>query len=135
MIKYNILFDTVDPNGPITVPNSTIRFSDKEGFLPYALKKLVEERRRIRERADSLPKDSHEKIILDARQRAIKVILNAIYGYTGWAGARWNAREIAEVTATLGRETILNTIRKAEELKLKIVYCDTDSLFIKMIRK
>ncbi len=135
MIKYNISFDTIDPNGPITVPNSTIRFSDKEGFLPYALKKLVEERRRIRERADSLPRDSSEKIILDARQRAIKVISNAIYGYTGWAGARWYAREIAEVTATLGRETILNTIRKAEELKLKIVYGDTDSLFIKNDKK
>ncbi|MEM2506873.1 MAG: DNA-directed DNA polymerase [Nitrososphaeria archaeon] len=135
MIKYNISFDTIDPNGSITVPNSTIRFSDKEGFLPYALKKLIEERRRIREKMSALPKDSPERIILDARQRAIKVISNAIYGYTGWAGARWYTREIAEITAALGRETILNAIRKAEELKLNIIYGDTDSLFIKNDKK
>ncbi|MCX8189168.1 MAG: DNA-directed DNA polymerase [Nitrososphaeria archaeon] len=135
MIKYNISFDTIDPNGPIIVPNSAIRFSDKEGFLPHALKKLIEERRRIREKMDMLPRDSPERIILDARQRAVKVISNAIYGYTGWAGARWYTREIAEVTAALGREIILNAIKKAEELKLKIVYGDTDSLFIKNDKK
>jgi len=131
MIKYNISFDTIDPNGPISVPNSNIRFSEREGFIPHALKRLLEERKRIRERLNTLPKDSPEGIVLDARQKAVKVISNAIYGYTGWAGARWYTREVAEVTAALGRETILKAMGKAEELKLKIVYGDTDSLFIK----
>ncbi|MGB9727236.1 MAG: DNA-directed DNA polymerase [Nitrososphaeria archaeon] len=131
MIKYNISFDTIDPEGPISVPNSTIRFSEREGFLPHALKRLLEERKRIREKLNTLPIDSPERIVLDARQKAVKVISNAIYGYTGWAGARWYTREIAEVTAALGRETILKAMGKAEELKLKIVYGDTDSIFIK----
>lgn len=131
MIKYNISFDTIDPNGPISVPNSTIRFSEREGFIPHALKRLLEERKRIREKLNTLPKESPERIVLDARQKAVKVISNAIYGYTGWAGARWYTREVAEVTAALGRETILKAMGKAEELKLKIVYGDTDSLFIK----
>jgi len=130
MIKYNISFDTIDPEGSIIVPNSKIRFSEKEGFIPHALKRLLDERRRVRERLETLPKDSPERIVLDARQRAVKVISNAIYGYMGWAGARWYTREIAEVTAALGRETISEAMKKAEELKLRIVYGDTDSLFI-----
>ncbi|MCD6421616.1 MAG: DNA polymerase II, partial [Thaumarchaeota archaeon] len=131
IIKYNISFDTLSPSGENVAPNGYRFRARPEGFLPRALKSLLEERRRIQERLRRLPPDSVEARILDARQRAVKIIANAIYGYTGWAGARWYSREVAEATTAWGREVISSTIKKAEELGMKVVYSDTDSLFLK----
>ncbi len=131
IIKYNISFDTLSPSGENVAPNGYRFRARPEGFLPRALKTLLEERRRIQERLRRLPPDSVEARILDARQRAVKIIANAIYGYTGWAGARWYSREVAEATTAWGREVISSTIKRAEELGMKVVYSDTDSLFLK----
>ena len=131
IIKYNISFDTLSPSGENVAPNGYRFRARPEGFLPRALKTLLEERRRIQERLRRLPPDSVEARILDARQRAVKIIANAIYGYTGWAGARWYSREVAEATTAWGREVISSTMKRAEELGMKVVYSDTDSLFLK----
>jgi len=74
---------------------------------------------------------SAEYKLLDARQRAIKVITNASYGYTGWVGARWYIRPVAEATAAWGRYTIKRAIELAKETGLDVIYGDTDSLFVK----
>jgi DNA polymerase I len=68
---------------------------------------------------------------LDARQKAIKVITNASYGYAGWIGARWYIKPVAEAATAWGRHTILSAIKMAEEEGLTVVYGDTDSIFIK----
>ena len=131
MIKYNISFDTLSPDGEYVAPNGYRFRAEPEGFLPKALKTLLEERRKIQDLLKRLPPDSVEARILDARQRVVKIIANAIYGYTGWTGARWYSREVAEATTAWGREVISSTIRKAEDLGMKVVYSDTDSVFLK----
>ncbi|MCD6592148.1 MAG: DNA polymerase II [Thaumarchaeota archaeon] len=131
MIKYNISFDTLSPDGEYVAPNGYRFRAEPEGFLPKALKTLLEERRKIQDLLKRLPPDSVEARILDARQRVVKIIANAIYGYTGWTGARWYSREVAEATTAWGREGISSTIRKAEDLGMKVVYSDTDSVFLK----
>src|SRR5438876_11085663 len=55
---------------------------------------------------------------------------NAVYGYAGWAGARWYSKEVAESAAALGRETINRAISLAKNLGLTVFYGDTDSLFV-----
>ena len=131
MIKYNISFDTLSEEGENVAPNG-YRFKAKpEGFLPHALKTLLEERRSIQERLKRAPPESVEARVLNARQRVVKVIANAIYGYTGWIGARWYTREVAEATTAWGREVINSAIKKAEELGMQVIYSDTDSLFLK----
>ena len=35
-----------------------------------------------------------EYSILDARQKAVKIITNAAYGYAGWVGARWYIKPV-----------------------------------------
>jgi DNA polymerase I len=131
IIKYNISFDTLGDDGENVAPNGHRFRAKPEGFLPAALKTLLEERRRIQERLRAAAPGSVEARILDARQRAVKIIANAIYGYTGWSGARWYSREVAEATTAWGREVIASTIRKAEELGMKVIYSDTDSVFLK----
>jgi DNA polymerase I len=73
--------------------------------------------------------------VLRERERAVKIITNACYGYAGWAGARWYAKEVAESATALGREVINKTISKAESLGLGVIYGDTDSIFVRDDRK
>ncbi|MGB9759312.1 MAG: DNA-directed DNA polymerase [Thermoproteota archaeon] len=129
MIKYNISFDTIVRNGE-RAPGLNFGFSKERGFLPMALVDLIEERDRIRKSMREVKEGSTEHKVLDSRQRAIKIITNAVYGYTGWAGARWYAREVAEATTAWGRLTITSAIDKAEKLGLSVIYSDTDSLFV-----
>jgi DNA polymerase I len=69
--------------------------------------------------------------VLRERERAVKIITNACYGYAGWAGARWYSKEVAESATALGREVINKTISKAESLGLGVIYGDTDSIFVR----
>lgn len=131
IIRYNISFDTLSDDGENVAPSGHRFRMSPEGFLPKALKMLLEERRRIQERLKTALHGSVEARILDARQRAVKIIANAVYGYTGWSGARWYSREVAEATTAWGREAIASTIRKAEELGMNVIYSDTDSVFLK----
>jgi DNA polymerase I len=71
-----------------------------------------------------------EYSILDARQKAVKIITNAAYGYAGWVGARWYIKPVAEAASSWGRHTILSATRLAEDKGLTIIYGDTDSLFL-----
>ncbi|MEM2892732.1 MAG: DNA-directed DNA polymerase [Candidatus Bathyarchaeia archaeon] len=131
MMKYNISFDTLSVDGVHRAPNLPYSFKEEAGFIPRALKRLLEERERARSLADMHPEGSVERRVLEARQRALKVIANATYGYMGWTGARWYCREAAEATTAWGRETIRSAMEKAKELSLEIIYGDTDSLFVR----
>ena len=67
---------------------------------------------------------------MDARQKAVKIITNAAYGYAGWVGARWYIKPVAEAASAWGRHTILSATHLAEDKGLTIIYGDTDSLFL-----
>jgi len=67
----------------------------------------------------------------DVVQQALKVILNASYGVFGAETFDLYCPPVAESTAAIGRDAITKTIKKAEELGIRIIYGDTDSVFIK----
>lgn len=122
MIKYNISLETVTKDG---------RILDGElGVLPRALMLLLDERNRAREEERRYPRGSREQRVLDAKQKALKRIANAVYGYTGWAGARWYAPHVAATITAKGRETISSVVEKAKSMGLEVIYGDTDSIFI-----
>jgi DNA polymerase I len=84
----------------------------------------------VRKRLETVKEGSVEHRVLDARQKALKILANTLYGYAGWIGARWYLREVAESVAEWGRYTIRIAIEKARQMGMKIVYGDTDSIFI-----
>jgi len=139
MEKYNLSPDTfIKPGESVLedsvyiIPEVNHRFKRKpEGLYKTVLTTLIHERSLIK----ALLKDANPKLtrykVLKERERALKVITNACYGYAGWAGARWYVREVAESAAALGRETITKATTKAESLGLSVIYGDTDSLFVK----
>ncbi len=63
--------------------------------------------------------------------QALKVILNASYGVMGADIFPLYYLPAAEATTATGRHIILQTIKKCEETGIKVLYGDTDSLFLK----
>ena len=63
--------------------------------------------------------------------QALKVILNASYGVMGAEIFPLYFLPVAEATTAIGRFTILETIKKCENIGIEVLYGDTDSLFLK----
>jgi DNA polymerase I len=138
MIAYNLSPDTyVSPNeqaspiGVFEAPEVKHKFQkEPPGFYKEVLLYLIGVRSEIRAKMKALNSKSVEYQVLDARQKAVKVITNAAYGYAGWIGARWYRKPVAEAASAWGRYTILTAIEMAESAGLKVIYGDTDSLFV-----
>jgi len=139
MITYNLSPDTyvapkevVPPCGVYEAPEVKHKFrKEPPGFYKEVLSHLISVRNEVRSQMKKYSPNSVEYRVLDARQKAIKVITNASYGYAGWIGARWYIKPVAEAATAWGRHTILSAIKMAEEEGLTVVYGDTDSIFIK----
>ncbi len=138
MITQNVSPDTLipatEPQPPCGVnvaPEVKHRFrTEPQGFYKKALSRLIDTRDEMRLKLRKLDPRNAEYRVLDARQKVIKVITNASYGYTGWVGARWYIKPVAEATTAWGRYTILRTIELAKKVGLELVYGDTDSIFV-----
>jgi len=129
---YVSLTEPVPPSGVNIAPEVGHRFRKRpSGFYKEVLSSLIATRDQIRPKLRRLDPESSEYRVLDARQKAVKVITNAAYGYTGWIGARWYIKPVAEAATAWGRHTIMNTIELAKKVGLKVVYSDTDSVFVK----
>ncbi len=136
MIKYNVGPDTLRKNGlEIGLCNIAPEVGhcfrkEPPGFFKSVLSTLLRLRKEVRNTMKRFPANSPEYRILDERQRALKLLANASYGYMGWVAARWYCRECAEAVTAWGRNLILSSIDYAKKLGLKVIYGDTDSLFV-----
>ncbi|MEM1645564.1 MAG: DNA polymerase II [Ignisphaera sp.] len=139
MIRYNIGPDTYVSNeflceisGCYEAVEVGYKFlKQPNSFFKIALENLIKTRKEVRDQMKKYSIDSYEYRLLDAKQRALKVLANACYGYMGWTGARWYCRECAEAVAAFGRELIKKTMEIARKLGLEMIYGDTDSIFVK----
>ncbi|MEM1623212.1 MAG: DNA polymerase II [Sulfolobales archaeon] len=134
MVKYNIGPDTyVEGNceNHYKIPGTNYCFrKEPPGFYKSVLETLLRLRRIVREEMKKYPPGSPEYLIYDERQKALKILANACYGYMGWVGARWYFKPGAEAVTAVGRDMIKKAISLAESLGLEVIYGDTDSLFI-----
>lgn len=139
MILYNLSPDTyvgpkedVAQNQVYVAPEVGHRFRKMPvGFYKQILTHLIEARDEIRKKMKTISERSLEYRLLDARQKVVKVITNACYGYAGWSGARWYLKPVAEAVAAWGRAAISKAQDKAMVLGLDVIYSDTDSLFVR----
>jgi len=138
MIEQNISPDTYiepsepdPPSGVKIAPEVGHRFrKEPSGFFKKVLSSLIATRDEIRRKMKKIDSKSLEYRLIDARQKAVKVITNASYGYAGWIGARWFMKPVAEATTAWGRNIIMSAIGTARSLGLDVIYGDTDSIFI-----
>jgi DNA polymerase elongation subunit (family B) len=122
-----------------TLSPSKILFVKKhirEGILPIILKELLLTRIMIKSSCKKYPKDSQTYKILNNRQLGIKLLANVTYGYTsaGFSG-RMPSCEISDSIVSLAREslqTAINLVDSHPLWKAKVIYGDTDSIFINL---
>ena len=138
MITYNLSPDTyIAPDEPqpaggvYEAPEVGHKFRKAPpGFYKEALTYLINVRGTIRQKMKTLNPKTVEYRVLDARQKAVKIITNAAYGYAGWVGAKWYIKPVAEAASAWGRHIILSACQMAEKAGVQVVYGDTDSLFL-----
>ena len=105
--------------------------SVREGVFPAIVKELIETRRKVKKQMKK-EKDPERKRLLDAKQLALKIMANSLYGYLGFLPARLYLLEIANSITAFGRETITKTKELVEKkFDVEVVYGDTDSIFVK----
>lgn len=106
-------------------------FEEKPSFIPVLLKKLVEERKKVKE----LKKTKKNDPLIEARDLALKTLANAHYGYFGFFGARYYSRECAASITALGRWHITQVIEKAKKEGFDVLYADTDGVCLLLKNK
>nr|4AHC_A Chain A, DNA POLYMERASE [Pyrococcus furiosus]4AHC_B Chain B, DNA POLYMERASE [Pyrococcus furiosus]4AIL_C Chain C, DNA POLYMERASE [Pyrococcus furiosus] len=132
IITHNVSPDTLNLEGCKNydiAPQVGHKFcKDIPGFIPSLLGHLLEERQKIKTKMKET-QDPIEKILLDYRQKAIKLLANSFYGYYGYAKARWYCKECAESVTAWGRKYIELVWKELEEkFGFKVLYIDTDGL-------
>jgi DNA polymerase delta subunit 1 len=105
----------------------------KPGVLPAMLIHLLDERVKVKNLMKSTT-DASQILVLDGRQRAIKVAANAVYGATGAPSSKLQCLPIAETTIVAGAKSLTMAKELIEERYsdvVSVVYGDTDSVFLK----
>jgi len=149
------------------------------GIMPAVLRELLEERTRTKklmkqvnekvrrceeeEKRTKIKQDTtkvyaEERNFLDAKQYAMKILLNSFYGYSGYARARLYSLALANAVTSFGRENIQRTKKVIDDIgsvyvvdgevifkdalpfgkagekcfDLSVVYGDTDSVFVRL---
>lgn len=104
----------------------------KEGVIPRMVKDFMTARDVAKKEMDSTD-DPEKKRQLNAKQLALKTLANSLYGYNGYIRARLYKIEVAGSITAWGRSNIMQTKKLIEEnYPYKIIYGDTDSLFIQI---
>jgi len=136
MISHNISLETLKcdhkecKSGKNLSPDKDWFCEKQKGFLSGILEEILNNRMELKKKMNQAKKDSHEYKMLNARQHALKILLNSHYGYLGYPRARWYSRESARAVTAWSRHYIQQTMDKAEKEGFKTLYGDTDSLFI-----
>ncbi|MEM3030964.1 MAG: DNA-directed DNA polymerase [Candidatus Micrarchaeia archaeon] len=102
----------------------------KTGLIPAVLAEIIQKRAAIKKEMRRLAPGSEAWRALDARQQALKIYANSFYGMFRYARARWYSRACGESVTAWGRHYIQETAAKAEEAGFRVLYMDTDSLFL-----
>ncbi|PPQ64274.1 hypothetical protein CVT24_008412 [Panaeolus cyanescens] len=123
---------TISPNGIMYVKPEV-----RKGLLGRMLIELLETRVMVKQGMKRA--DKARKRILNARQLGLKYIANVTYGYTSATfSGRMPAVEIADSIVQSGRETLekaIDLIENNPKWGAKVVYGDTDSVFVYLLGK
>ncbi|MHA1792115.1 MAG: DNA-directed DNA polymerase I [Promethearchaeota archaeon] len=71
-----------------------------------------------------------QKAFFITLQSALKVLINASYGVYGSETFSLYCLPVAESTTAIGRYSIMQTVKKSEELGIVVLYGDSDSVFL-----
>ena len=131
IISKNICFTTISEKGTIIAPNNT-KFLDKTvkvGLIPKILENLMKNRDVAREKMKQ-SKTEDERNYYDGVQYAIKILMNSFYGVLASSFYRFTNPNIGGAITGFARENIKKIISLLENEGSKVIYSDTDSIFV-----
>ena len=122
---WNISPEMVDSEGELVEVEGVKHYvrKDVDGAIPSLIDRFLRRRLELKEKM----KEKYDKKI-DSEQKALKVIVNAMYGYMGWDGASYYNRNAAELIAALARYYIKEVRKIIEERGGEVIYIDTDGI-------
>lgn len=118
----------------VYVGSDTYAVFDKveDPVIPHVLKHLIHERKRVRKDMSTLgPDDTLLYSQLHAKQLALKIMANSIYGTCGFANGPLPLVEIAAATTAIGRMSIHKVKSTLASLGYdRVIAGDTDSVML-----
>ena len=126
IISYNIDPSSICNNCReyFEAPDGTRFDKNRKSIIPLILRQMIELRKEVKKAYKRNPDD----IFLAAKQLALKIVSNSVYGYMGYARSRWYSRPCAASITAFARQYIKESIDTAERFGLKPIYGDTDSV-------
>ncbi len=100
------------------------------GILPLAVTQLLQLRKKWNDAKSAAVPGTDEWKDADRRSSAYKITANSFYGVIGDTSSRHYDRRVAESVTQCGKWLILETLKAAELRGMKVIYGDTDSLFV-----
>jgi DNA polymerase-2 len=102
---------------PIVAPNGAA-FARGKGILGEILDELLPRRDEARRAGDTV------------KSQAIKILMNSFYGVLGTPACRFFDPRLANAITSFGRELLVWCQREIEKSGARVLYGDTDSLFV-----
>jgi len=147
MIAHNICYTTYVDNtvniddryvNRTVIGTRFVRPDVKLGVVPRILSRILDKRIQLKKLMKNAPAEDYSKY--DAKQYALKILLNSFYGYSGYRRARLYCVDIASTVTGIGRYNLERTVSRINSMssadgsiKFKVVYGDTDSVFVQLI--
>ncbi|AFZ71818.1 DNA-directed DNA polymerase [Natronobacterium gregoryi] len=113
-------------------PTGTHFRKEPDGVNRTMIEELLAEREEKKELRNQHEPGTPEYEQYDRQQGAVKVIMNSLYGVSGWEQFRLYDKEAAAAITATGREVIEFTETAANELDYQVAYGDTDSVMLEL---
>ncbi|PGF14985.1 DNA polymerase elongation subunit [Natrinema sp. CBA1119] len=115
-----------------TRPEPTHFRKEPDGVMREMINELLAEREEKKSQRNEYEPGTREYEQYDRQQGAVKVIMNSLYGVSGWEQFRLYDKDAASAITATGREVIEFTDTAAGELDYTVAYGDTDSVMLEL---
>jgi DNA polymerase elongation subunit (family B) len=113
-------------------PNGTHFRTEPDGIIRDMVTELLEEREEKKSLRNDHEPGTPDYETYDRQQAAVKVIMNSLYGVSGWEQFRLYDQENAAAVTATGRGVIEYTESVTNEMGYEVAYGDTDSVMIEL---
>jgi DNA polymerase I len=131
-VSPEIIVDENDPCDKIKSPAGIYFKKGEMGIIPKIVDELVVERDKLKYLLPKMDKSSIEYKQVDATQYSLKTMANSFYGILGYQRSRYFLPKAAESITLSGQFAIKATKAYWENLGYKVIYGDTDSVFVEI---
>ncbi len=121
LVKHNISYETTTATG---IDRS------KRGFLVDLTEKFVQKRLAFKHTKEKLSEGTHQRMEYEQRELLLKKLLVSLYGYSGSDLNRFGNVSTYREINQIGRETIIGAMNIAMKEGFRLIYLDTDSIFV-----